>query len=192
MPTTVRFASDSIFPEGPLIPPSAVTVTYAGPPGLAVWRDVGSPIITTADEMRQFTSVRDSFGRESLKHLGSDPFWNSNDVQRGSIDFRTDGAKHGADLDHDGQDADTFLFRFSDLADVDTKGPNPGVDIWFNGRHVHIDPQANAEVDVFAVRTDLDSIHFRWDSGTDARPDGFALQQPCVQVIDHHDMNPLG
>ena len=62
-----------------------------------------------------------------------------------------------------------------------------GVDLWFNDRHLHIAPQANGEIDVFAVRTDADSIVLAWDSGTDARPDGFNLLQPCTAVpVDAH------
>ena len=67
-----------------------------------------------------------------------------------------------------------------------------GVDLWFNGQRIHINPQANAAVDVFEIRTAADDIHFRWDSGTDNRPDGFALLPPCMAVVDHHDINPLG
>jgi hypothetical protein len=89
MPTTVTLASDSIYPVGPLIPPSAVTVTYAGPPGFAVWRDIGRPIITTADEMRLHTSTLSSFGRESLKHLGSAPRSTSAPMARGTVPTST-------------------------------------------------------------------------------------------------------
>ena len=185
MPTTVSLLPDSVFPTsaGRLIQPTQVSVEYAGIPGLAVWRDVGSPIITTAQEIRQHAKLDSYFGRQSLMLDPKEKFWNSNDVQKGEITFKTDWT-HGQDRDHDGKDADTFIFRFADLADQD----DTGVDLWFNGKHVHIDKQANGEVDVFAVRTDADFIKLAWDSGTDKGPsgkpdpDGFNMLQPCDAV----------
>jgi len=190
MPTTVKLVADNIFPAGSLIDPTKVTVIYAGRPDLAVWRDPGKPIITTAAEMSQHVGAlglgdgqTTAFGREALTGKWNQPFWNSNDVQQAEIRFRVDGP-HGADRDGDGKDLDTLVFRFADLADTD----KTGADLWFNGVHRHIDFQANGSIDVFAVRTDADFITLKWDSGTDKNPDGFAMMAPCIQAVDpHHD-----
>ena len=47
----------------------------------------------------------------------------------------------------------------------------------------HVDHQGNAETDVFAVRTDADAVHVRWDMGTDERPDGAAMSLDCVDIL---------
>jgi hypothetical protein len=185
MPTTISRLPDSVFPTdaGRLIQPVQTRTIVDGVDGLAVWRDDDQAIITTAREMRQNTDLKASFGRHTLRLDPDEPFWNSNDVEQGSIRFKTDW-RPGQDRDGDGRDMDTFIFRFADLADQD----DTGVDLWFNGQRVHIAKQANAEVDVFAIRTDEDFINFRWDSGEDVGPngrpdpDGFALLQPCDAV----------
>jgi hypothetical protein len=201
MAIKVTFAPDSLLPTGPTLPilPEYFHVIDAGPTsGLAVWRNPGQPIITNAAEMLANTSRHSTFGRDTLLNdLGKQPFLNSNDVDKGEITFHV----RQADADHDGSLADTFRFRFADLADVD----QTGVDLWFNGRKVHINPQANGAIDDIDIRLASSTIHFRWDSGTAGHDDGFAMLAPCAVVpvapvlpqaeiapIDHFDFHHFG
>jgi hypothetical protein len=192
MPTTVTLSSDvNLFPEGPLIPLALVRTIYAGAPGLAVWRDAGRPIITNATEMVANTGVHASFGRETLKLDPTALFWNSNDVREGAMRFRTDGQQHNRDLDHDGKDADTFVFRFADIEDIakDRSGAvGHGTDLWFNGERLHFDHQANGTVNIVEVRTDADFITLRWDTGHDDAADGFCFQPPCISAVNLPDL----
>ena len=194
MVTRVHPALDSIFPNGPLIDPTSVHITYAGPAGLAVWRGEGRPIITTANLMERFTDLHDTFGRDTLLNIANRPFWNSNDVQRGEIDFQRGRATPMAT-------AASRIRSSSGSQTSPTWTPSRT-----GGRGTTAKP-ASISGSTASVSTSIPRPTQRWMCSRserrpmtsfplgqrhDARPDGFALLPPCVAVVDHHDINPLG